>query len=238
MIACRRRRIKCGEEKPICSNCIKSKRECEGYSQPLVFKRPVGVSGAFGSNQQLNFPMQSMSMTVPLFSEYDNNVLSQQRLQTGSHLPVLAPRPSEPSLAGQIPFSTARVAPQGEGQIANTTPFHYPPINMTSHLPLSAESSVAPGPGRWPTALSSHEQTGVSPSTVGEDDFDRGFEANLTSPTQNYDLSDSRSVPWTFSPVQCMTPREAAYSTAHASVPGEQDPSSQSEVWCHFSDYI
>ena len=54
--ACRKRRIKCGEEKPVCSyasavpmtwltcylqsckNCIKSKRDCAGYVQPLVYK--------------------------------------------------------------------------------------------------------------------------------------------------------------------------------------------------------
>lgn len=59
--ACRRRRIKCGEEKPVsarcrpqffflthpkfCKNCIKSKRECAGYVQPLVYKQQQGLSG-------------------------------------------------------------------------------------------------------------------------------------------------------------------------------------------------
>lgn len=37
-IACRKRRIKCGEERPTCNNCIKSKRACEGYNQRVVFK--------------------------------------------------------------------------------------------------------------------------------------------------------------------------------------------------------
>lgn len=52
-VACRRRRIKCGEERPICANCVKSKRTCEGYNQRVVFKdgmnsvRPVpGAPGA------------------------------------------------------------------------------------------------------------------------------------------------------------------------------------------------
>ena len=39
-LTCRRRRIKCGEERPICRNCIKSKRHCEGYAQRVVFKTP------------------------------------------------------------------------------------------------------------------------------------------------------------------------------------------------------
>lgn len=40
-LTCRKRRIKCGEQRPICSNCIKSKRHCEGYSQRVVFKPPT-----------------------------------------------------------------------------------------------------------------------------------------------------------------------------------------------------
>ena len=39
-LTCRRRRIKCGEERPVCRNCVKSKRHCEGYAQRVVFKPP------------------------------------------------------------------------------------------------------------------------------------------------------------------------------------------------------
>ncbi|KAG9229751.1 hypothetical protein BJ875DRAFT_177734 [Amylocarpus encephaloides] len=39
-LTCRKRRIKCGEESPICHNCIKSRRMCEGYSKILKFKEP------------------------------------------------------------------------------------------------------------------------------------------------------------------------------------------------------
>ncbi|KAF2002276.1 hypothetical protein P154DRAFT_553189, partial [Amniculicola lignicola CBS 123094] len=41
-LTCRKRRIKCGEERPTCANCIKSKRGCEGYNQRVVFKTPIG----------------------------------------------------------------------------------------------------------------------------------------------------------------------------------------------------
>ncbi|KXT10460.1 hypothetical protein AC579_1844 [Pseudocercospora musae] len=37
-LTCRKRRIKCGEERPVCKNCIKSKRHCEGYNQRVVFQ--------------------------------------------------------------------------------------------------------------------------------------------------------------------------------------------------------
>lgn len=41
-LTCRKRRIKCGEERPTCNNCIKSRRQCEGYNQRVVFKPPIG----------------------------------------------------------------------------------------------------------------------------------------------------------------------------------------------------
>lgn len=41
-LTCRKRRIKCGEERPICNNCVKSKRQCEGYNQRVIFKPPIG----------------------------------------------------------------------------------------------------------------------------------------------------------------------------------------------------
>jgi hypothetical protein len=40
-LTCRKRRIKCGEERPTCANCIKSKRQCEGYNQRVIFKTPI-----------------------------------------------------------------------------------------------------------------------------------------------------------------------------------------------------
>ncbi|KAK3303684.1 uncharacterized protein B0T15DRAFT_421124 [Chaetomium strumarium] len=42
-ITCRKRRIKCDEGKPTCNICIKSNRECEGYSTRLTFKEPLGA---------------------------------------------------------------------------------------------------------------------------------------------------------------------------------------------------
>lgn len=41
-LTCRKRRIKCGEERPTCNNCVKSKRQCEGYNQRVIFKPPMG----------------------------------------------------------------------------------------------------------------------------------------------------------------------------------------------------
>ncbi|KAL8748235.1 MAG: hypothetical protein Q9184_007479 [Pyrenodesmia sp. 2 TL-2023] len=58
-LACRRRRIKCGEERPTCGNCVKSKTNCEGYAPRFIFRDPlgtdlpsVGVAYDSGSNFQ------------------------------------------------------------------------------------------------------------------------------------------------------------------------------------------
>ncbi|KAF5536954.1 zinc finger transcription factor ace1 [Fusarium napiforme] len=42
-LTCRKRRIKCDEGRPMCSNCIKSKRRCEGYSQVVSFGGSLGA---------------------------------------------------------------------------------------------------------------------------------------------------------------------------------------------------
>ncbi|KAF5712162.1 zinc finger transcription factor ace1 [Fusarium mundagurra] len=42
-LTCRMRRIKCDEGRPICNNCIKSKRHCEGYSQIVSFGGSMGA---------------------------------------------------------------------------------------------------------------------------------------------------------------------------------------------------
>jgi hypothetical protein len=48
-LTCRKRRIKCGEERPICTNCVRSKRQCEGYNQRIIFKTTMeGWPGMMG----------------------------------------------------------------------------------------------------------------------------------------------------------------------------------------------
>ncbi|KAF2727789.1 hypothetical protein EJ04DRAFT_593963, partial [Polyplosphaeria fusca] len=67
-LTCRKRRIKCGEERPTCANCIKSKRQCEGYNQRVVFKPPIG--------DWPNHPGVVSTM------QYHNSLLPQSRTQS------------------------------------------------------------------------------------------------------------------------------------------------------------
>ncbi|KAL4875302.1 hypothetical protein BJY04DRAFT_166453 [Aspergillus karnatakaensis] len=80
-LTCRQRRIKCGEEKPICKNCTKSKRECKGYAQRLIFKNPLGIPGIPSA-----IPPQPQ---IP--SQYETEI-DFQLTSAGTHGPILAPK--------------------------------------------------------------------------------------------------------------------------------------------------
>ncbi|PYI08212.1 hypothetical protein BO78DRAFT_77524 [Aspergillus sclerotiicarbonarius CBS 121057] len=94
-LTCRQRRIKCGEEKPICNNCIKSKRECKGYVPRLVFKDPLGIAGTITS-QQATFSTQTLPVPPP--SGDINHALSQQAWPGQL---ALAPKPVVPATLEQ-----------------------------------------------------------------------------------------------------------------------------------------
>ncbi|RAK99208.1 putative C6 finger domain protein [Aspergillus ibericus CBS 121593] len=117
-LTCRQRRIKCGEEKPICNNCIKSKRECKGYVPRLVFKDPLGISGTITS-QQATFSSQTWSVPPP--SGDIDHVPSQQ---AGSGQPTLAPKPVVPaSLRQSTPYEFQDPSPapaQGQSRMPPT----------------------------------------------------------------------------------------------------------------------
>lgn len=121
MTACRKRRIKCGEEKPRCRNCIKSKRECEGYTPRVIFTDPLGAYGPGGSH------LQQMSLQLPLFTQQQRRLPNVQSV--GSQQRLLAPRPPTlplPTIAESSAFALSAGLPNGPGD--NPPPFYYPPI--------------------------------------------------------------------------------------------------------------
>ncbi|KAL4979967.1 hypothetical protein BDW66DRAFT_147877 [Aspergillus desertorum] len=81
-LTCRQRRIKCGEEKPICKNCTKSKRDCKGYAQRLIFKNPLGIPGV---------PSTIPAQPVPAPSQFENRI-DFHLTSAGTHGPILAPK--------------------------------------------------------------------------------------------------------------------------------------------------
>ena len=93
--ACRKRRIKCGEERPTCNNCVKSKRNCEGYTPRVIFKDPLGAyRPVAGNTQSSGAHFQSMSNQA----EGNGSVLrAHSGITNQAALPPIAPRPSPPT---------------------------------------------------------------------------------------------------------------------------------------------
>ena len=92
--ACRKRRIKCGEERPTCANCVKSRRSCEGYAPRLTFRDPLSaIVPGWAVREHYN--------GIPT----GNGVAGQvARSANGSQLPAIAPRPMPIS---QLPLPQA-----------------------------------------------------------------------------------------------------------------------------------
>ncbi|KAK2774785.1 hypothetical protein FQN53_003508 [Emmonsiellopsis sp. PD_33] len=97
-LTCRKRRIKCGEEKPRCNNCNKSKRECEGYAQRVIFRNPVGPISHLGTGPmpQNYIPQGHVADPLPFLRRASNPAISQTELSgRGSSFIPLAPRPDQ-----------------------------------------------------------------------------------------------------------------------------------------------
>ena len=72
---CRQRRIKCDEGRPICANCVKSQRECEGYRQRAIFKAPIGNRS----------PHPSLITTIPDYEMGPSEQTRKLQLPTGQY---------------------------------------------------------------------------------------------------------------------------------------------------------
>lgn len=132
LVACRQRRIKCGEEKPVCNNCIKSKRECKGYAQRLVFKNPLGPPESSGSQHLFDVQTQSVP-PGPSSVGYGGPAFAQQR--SSSSQPILAPMPMVS--ASYQPPSTNAYLPNEAIEEAGSMPISYPVPRHKGQFPAS-----------------------------------------------------------------------------------------------------
>ncbi|KAJ5554947.1 hypothetical protein N7461_003417 [Penicillium sp. DV-2018c] len=147
-LTCRKRRIKCGEEKPICTNCVKSKRVCEGYAQRVVFNNPIGILGPLrnGSGHDIPMPIQQQHARVPIY-DYSSQVLPQQAAAASQH-PMIAPRPIDPANVGYQGFSSQFYS-ANQGQPVNAPPFYYSaapsqPATNIWQRPQAESTSIPP----------------------------------------------------------------------------------------------
>lgn len=175
-IACRKRRIKCGEEKPTCSNCLRSKRVCEGYAQRVIFKNPMGISRVFGPPQDQH-PQQQQHARVSLFNGYP--LLAQQAAAATQH-PMLAPRPDtstsghQPNLASQMDSSTG-------SQIDHAPQFYY--TTSPGHAILWSSQTGTPDGHRRVSSTTTGD-SGFQKSAAGSDDSGIKYETTVDQKVQ------------------------------------------------------
>ncbi|KAL4903669.1 hypothetical protein BDW74DRAFT_179662 [Aspergillus multicolor] len=170
-LTCRQRRIKCGEEKPICKNCTKSKRECKGYAQRLIFKNPLGIPGV---------PSTIPTQPAPLPSQFESQIDFSQT-SAGTHGPILAPkipaasgteyRQTRPSVDVSADFlnGDAAFVNQVNGPVqvpVSELQPNFPPTNLSTGLRQSGQEASTFAQGVY-SHYSVHDRDSSQPQNGG-----------------------------------------------------------------------
>ncbi|KAK4145874.1 fungal transcriptional regulatory-like protein [Dichotomopilus funicola] len=148
-LTCRKRRIKCDEGKPICNNCIKSKRDCEGYSQRLTFKKPLG---SFPSGHLYRNPVYNHRQSQDAFA--DAQVSTAQNAAGSSQvlLPVIAPKPSPAEYLGTVPPTTSQQQGPGKPSFSGSSDFDPAAQHLPSPPFLGYDINSSQSHGQPPTS--------------------------------------------------------------------------------------
>lgn len=155
--ACRMRRIKCDEVKPICKNCTKSRRDCQyqppspsqepsppqyGQSPPRVspLESPAGSFDGMYSHDQMyiphtpmsTMPMQHMSQAPMPHTMYQHQPMM---WQTPSLASPIVEQPQFWPPANSMSYAQYQQTPQPYWN----TDAHYPPFPPVVHQPLPSQ---------------------------------------------------------------------------------------------------
>lgn len=249
-LTCRKRRIKCGEERPTCRNCTKSKRICEGYSQRVVFKPPnsfdfrqVAANGA----AHITFPSDfGQPVIVPFQQGFPSGPLDGAHHVNFQHGPAGHYEPGRGQLdpqinhfghqyvnhmhhfqAGQMQaFPAGFVPPPGyhPQPAVNGMPQQYHPL-----VGQAPQYPVQPSP-----TYSSHPPEPITPAFThvhGQLEWQQPY-------TQANDSKWQHSSPTTSATVERISPTSARSSTTvQGSVHIESDNVSPSWSTAHASQY-
>ncbi|KAK3684490.1 hypothetical protein LTR37_020238 [Vermiconidia calcicola] len=166
-LTCRKRRIKCGEERPVCKNCVKSKRHCEGYNQRVIFKPPnYEYRHVVNGTAHIAFQAAPVSIAAtPHAAEYG---------QDSAYYSYLPPTPNEQYVPGYSDLQQQQRHVQFDQQ---AMPYPGPPQLHPVQLPPGYvfQSGQSQQQAVQPTALPYHvshtEHSNVPHPPVGAFDF-------------------------------------------------------------------
>ncbi|KAJ0159295.1 putative transcriptional regulatory protein C15D4.02 [Colletotrichum tanaceti] len=158
-LTCRKRRIKCDEGRPICSNCIKSKRHCEGYNQRVIFKDPIASFNLNGVYGPVVYPPESSS------SPFQSLPNPPPKSSNGPPLAPIAPKPPQhPDFQGQPMLHYGQGFPgQFQGQIPPAA-FDFNQFPHGEHHMHSSSSVISPA-SQFRGQFSDHRSSLASPIT-------------------------------------------------------------------------
>ncbi|KAK4244990.1 fungal transcriptional regulatory-like protein [Corynascus novoguineensis] len=190
-LTCRRRRIKCDEGKPTCNNCIKSKRDCEGYSQRLTFKEPLG---SFPSGHFYGHPAHHPQAQRAIFGA-QNSAMQTKAGSSQGQLAAIAPKLPSTAFSGAAPLtfghgygptSTAGASSFNREAQLLSPPFLSPDSDFLAEhlLPSTQRTSCVQGEfiGQ-PTAAIQGLQP-QQPTMVNEQPAFTGHHASVSGPQQ------------------------------------------------------
>jgi hypothetical protein len=133
-LTCRKRRIKCGEERPTCNNCIKSKRHCEGYNQRVIFKPPIGDWPGLQQGAAGTLPYHNGML--PAAAPYQRAVPPPINTQDAGFTP-LQPRPIHRTVLDENGQPVQFGPPSAGGMSYMAAPHAYPMPSPHTPLPPS-----------------------------------------------------------------------------------------------------
>ncbi|KAL9636002.1 MAG: hypothetical protein Q9164_003104 [Protoblastenia rupestris] len=216
LTACRKRRIKCGEERPTCKNCTKSKRECEGYIPRVVFKEPAGGSG--GPAQAPFFTTQGYGSSDPATMFGDGSGVSTD----GASYPAIAPRPS------------MERGNTGLGLAAGSESYWVQPDQHTAATytyvtqPYTTGMTAPPLSNVPPHLINAYPSpdNGIIPNDYGTSTGYHGFRPDVIAMTSNTGFENNQipTNPWPYSP-EASEPSITQPSPAHAPIHFTRDDS-------------
>jgi len=170
-LTCRRRRIKCGEERPICSNCTKSRRHCEGYNPRVVFKTPnIDFHHFQNGAASITFPPGTLGLDLDIFSHAHQSTPIPPGANSNTGYTQLRPRPVNlPTAYPGIPtihrFQHPATLPQTESYVPLTQ------LPMGSNAPSDLNpQQYNPFPGQISLSSSaSHHGSHFENATTSDD---------------------------------------------------------------------
>ena len=178
-LTCRKRRIKCGEERPTCANCIKSKRMCEGYNQRVVFKTPLE---GWPNHPGVVSTLQYHNSMLPGSRNTGFRPLQSPTQPQETTLTTIQPRPlthfdyneTGPALGPMTPQHGFAGGMQPYGQDASfqqplPSPRHQQPLPSPHHQVPTPTSAISYFPQPSPVQTSFHNQYSQEPSSGYEE---------------------------------------------------------------------